>query len=222
MARKPRIDLAGYVYHIMARGNNKRTIYLDERDYLRFQQMLIGVKQKHDLLLYAWALMPNHYHMLLKPTRDGTLSRAMQSLNSGYTAYFNRRHGRCGHLFQGRYKSILVEEESHLLELIRYIHCNPVRARLVENPEDYAYSSYCRYLADSAEGAVEKEEILQLFGARKGTQLKRFRQFVNERRRRNSYEPNRFHKDLPFGDGLIGSEEFRLEIDARIENLKTG
>ncbi len=220
MPRKPRIDLAGYVYHVMARGNNRRKIYLEDRDFLRFGQLLRRMKEKYEILVYVWMLMPNHYHLLVKPTRDGTLSRLMQSLNTGYTGYFNRKYERCGHLFQGRYKSILVERETHFLELIRYIHCNPVRAELVENPQDYTYSSYLDYFTDGHAGMVEKDEVLELFGKRRETQLRRFTEFVNEQRQRSVYDPDRFLRNLLHGDGVIGSKKFEQEVNLRLRELR--
>ena len=128
MARKPRIEFPGAFYHIIVRGNNRQKIFADDEDYKYFLGRLNHYKERFKFVLFAYVLMPNHIHLLLE-TGEVPLSRIMQSLQFTYTQKFNRRHKKVGHLFQGRYKAILCQKESYLLELIRYIVLNPVRAR---------------------------------------------------------------------------------------------
>jgi REP element-mobilizing transposase RayT/phage pi2 protein 07 len=141
MARPLRIEFPGAVYHVTSRGNAKGMIFDDEQDRLKFLDVLGSVIKKHRWLCHAYCLLDNHYHLLIE-TPEGNLSRGMQQLNGIYTQAFNRRHNRPGHLLQGRYKAILVEKDSYLLALCRYIVLNPVAAGMVRTPEDWPWSSY--------------------------------------------------------------------------------
>jgi putative transposase len=138
MPRGPRLDAEGALHHVMVRGIEKRKIFLsrmDREDLLRRFSLILP---KAGARLYAWSLLPNHFHLLLRTGSVG-LSSVMRRILTGYATSFNRRHRRSGHLFQNRYKSILVEEEAYLLELVRYIHLNPLRARLVEDVEGLSF-----------------------------------------------------------------------------------
>ena len=132
-------------------------------------------KEKYSFYLYAFVLMGNHYHLLLETTQPN-LARVMHYINSAYTTYYNLERNKCGHLFQGRYKSILVDKDSYLLELTRYIHLNPVRAKLVTKPEAYKWSSYHGYLKKAGDGYIDKKQV------RKDIPLssEHYRQFVLE------------------------------------------
>ena len=141
MARKPRIEIAGGLYHVISRGNNRRKIFRSHDDYLKFTGLLQQQKSKLPFYLYAYCLMPNHVHLLIE-MQDDPLSRIMQILLTSYSQYYNRRYRKIGHLFQGRYKSILCQTDRYLGELVRYIHLNPVRARIVKRPEDFEYSGH--------------------------------------------------------------------------------
>lgn len=208
MARKPRFDLPDFLYHVTARGNNRRIIFLEEIDYLRYIHLLFKNKQKYRFSLYAFVLMPNHVHLLIRPSRGGRLSKVMQAINTGYTMYFNRKYGRCGHLFQGRYYSLLVEEEAHFLELLRYIHQNPVRAKLVERVKDYHYSSFPYYINEGKQNLIDKEEVLNMFSLRKETGIRRFKTFVEHVKTKGSYDPKKFIRS----QRVLGSEEFEKMI----------
>src|SRR4030042_5793823 len=127
MARPLRIEFPGAVYHVTSRGNARQTIFIDDEDRGGFLDLLSIVVERFNWICHAYCLMGNHYHLLIE-TPDGNLSKGMRELNGIYTQHFNRRHGRVGHVFQGRFKAILVEKDSYLLELCRYIVLNPVRA----------------------------------------------------------------------------------------------
>jgi len=213
LARKPRFDIPYLLYHVTARGNNRELIFWEKNDYLAFIKYLTQAKEKYRFSLYAFCLMPNHTHLLLKTTENGSLSRIMQTLHTAYTMYVNRKYTRCGHLFQGRYKSVLVEEEPHLLELLRYIHQNPVRAGLVKEVTDYPYSSYPLYLKDDISGSddnllIEREEIFSYFGKRPITQQKRFQAFVEKKKKRSAYQPKQLIRNRIF----LGSAEFENRV----------
>lgn len=141
MARPLRIEYAGAFYHITARGNAGQDIFLDDADRRLFLTILAGVVEEYQWVCYAYCCMSNHYHMLIE-TRHPNLSAGMRQLNGVYTQSFNRRHDRTGHILQGRFKSILVKKESHLLELCRYIVLNPVRAGMTPSPDAWQWSSY--------------------------------------------------------------------------------
>jgi putative transposase len=144
MARPWRIEYEGAIYHVISRGNERRAIFLDDRDRDVFLQTLGQMAFRFDLEVYAYVLMNNHYHLLIR-TEKANLSKSMHWFLVTYTSRFNKRHTRNGHLFQGRFKSILVEDEHYLLKLSCYIHRNPLRAKIVRRLVDYPWSSYKVY-----------------------------------------------------------------------------
>jgi len=164
MARPLRINYEGAVYHVTSRGNERKNIVIDDDDRRRFVKVLLDVVDQFGVVLYAWVLMDNHYHLLLE-TPKANLSLAIRHLNGVYTQGFNRYHKRAGHLFQGRFKSILVEKESYLLELCRYVVLNPVKAGMASHPRDWLWGSY-RATAGEEECPkwLEADWILSQFG----------------------------------------------------------
>jgi REP element-mobilizing transposase RayT len=135
MPRQPRLDAPGVLQHVMARGIERREIFKDDKDRKSFLGRLATILEETQTQCYAWALIPNHFHLLLRIGQT-PLSTVMRRLMTGYAVTFNIRHRRSGHLFQNRYKSVICEEDPYLLELIRYIHLNPLRAKLVKNLKD--------------------------------------------------------------------------------------
>jgi len=144
MARPWRIQFPDAIYHVTARGNNRQAIFLLDSDRHDFLLLLARASDRFGLQLFAFCLMTNHYHLFLR-TPDANLAASLQWLNATYTARFHRRHRRNGHLFQGRYKSVLVTDEAHWFHLSMYLHLNPIRARLVDDPADYQWSSFRDY-----------------------------------------------------------------------------
>src|SRR5438128_641367 len=145
MPRKPRIEIGGGLYHVITRGNNRRTIFRSQADYLRFAAILAAQKTKLPFYLYGYCLMPNHVHLLIEMQHD-PLSRIMQRVLTTYSQFHNRKYKKVGHLFQGRYKSILCQSDRYLAELVRYIHLNPVRAKMVRRPEKLKLGSGLRFV----------------------------------------------------------------------------
>ncbi len=180
MARPLRICVPGGVYHVIARGNARALIYQDDADRFRFLHALARVVDRFGWLCHAYCLMGNHYHLVVE-TPSPNLPTGVQQLNGPYAQGFNWRHGRCGHVFQARYRSILVERDSHLLALCRYVVLNPVRAGLCPDPGDYFWSSY-RATAGrvSAERFLVTDWILGNFAATKDAAQERYRTFVAE------------------------------------------
>jgi putative transposase len=178
MARRPRIEYPGALYHVIARGNQRQRIFVDDSDRRHYLGLLLALKKTCSFHLYAYVLMHNHVHLLME-TEKIPLSRIMQRLTGGYTQYFNRRHGLSGHLFQGRYKAILCAKDSYLLELSRYIHLNPVRVKAVRDPAKYRWSSYNTYLGGKTQGEfVDVEPVLAYFSKNDGRN--EYRKFVLE------------------------------------------
>lgn len=174
MARPYRLQGEGIFYHITSRGNRKKRIFNDINDYNKFLEYTKQAKEKYNFYLYAYCLMSNHYHFLLETTR-ANLSQIMHYLNGSYTMYYNIKRQGHGHVFQGRYKSIVVDKDSYFQELSRYIHLNPVRAKIAKAPEEYKWSSYSGYLGKS-DDVIDKEQIKQYLTINK-TQ---YREFVLE------------------------------------------
>ncbi|MFQ6084578.1 MAG: transposase, partial [Candidatus Aminicenantia bacterium] len=191
MARPLRIEYEGAFYHITARGNEKRVIFHDREDREKFFSYLEETESRYGSLIHMYCLMDNHYHLLIE-TPLGNISRVMQYINSSYTTYFNSKYRRIGHLFQGRYKSILVEKDAYASELSRYIHLNPVRGGLVERPEDYKWSSYRYYIGRGKQPKFLKVEmILSDFGRDKRKAKRRYKEYVEEGLKRQIENPLR-------------------------------
>ena len=182
MPRKARIDAPGALHHIIVRGIERRKIFEDNADRQRFIQRLGDILSESQTPCYAWALIPNHFHLLLK-TGHTPIATLMRRLLTGYAVTFNHRHRRRGHLFQNRYKSILCQEENYLLELVRYIHLNPLRAKQVSNLkklERYPYSGHSVLLGHHRNDWQTVNETLKLFGKKVSAARRRYRDFVKK------------------------------------------
>jgi REP element-mobilizing transposase RayT len=182
MPRKSRIDAPGALHHIICRGIERRAIFEDDDDRDRLVARLATVLGETDTHCYAWALLPNHFHLLI---RSGSMPVAgiMRRLLTGYAVNFNLRHRRSGHLFQNRYKSILCQTEPYLLELVRYIHLNPIRAGVVSDMKSldgYPYSGHSRLMGKIKRGFQDTEKVLALFGPTRRTARRRYRDFVTK------------------------------------------
>jgi len=165
MARRLRVFAPGLLYHIIARGNRRQPTFLTDLDYQVYLTQLATYQKRYGIVLYAYCLMSNHVHLLLQ-TSEAPLAKFMQGLQQSYTQRFNRVHGTVGHLFQGRYRAIVCERDEYLTTLIRYIHLNPVRARLVDDPDLYPYSGHRAYLAGDRTGPIDPSLILGMLGGR--------------------------------------------------------
>lgn len=207
MPRPLRIRTPDLVRHVFARGNGKMTIFLDDGDYRQFVYLLGQVTQDAHIHCWNYCLMPNHFHATLQPTRPN-LSEALRRLNGVYGLWWNKKHGRVGHVFQGRFKDQIVEQEAYALTLSRYVVKNPVRARLVKHAEDWAWSSY-RATAGNG-GAPDFLQVgmtLELFGGG-DTQSKRDRFIKFVTASEESAAVDRFRS----GERIVGSKQFRDRI----------
>ena len=178
MARPLRIEYPGALYHLTARGNARTPIFLDDEDKSLFLTILGDLVERYNWYCHGYCLMDNHYHLLIE-TPDANLSAGMRQLGGIYTQRFNRRHNRVGHLFQGRYNSILIEKETYLLELCRYIVLNPVRARMVASPGYYPWSSYTATAGSTSKPQfLHTNWILAQFDNNHKTAQRKYREFV--------------------------------------------
>lgn len=177
MSRKPRIEFPGAFYHVLARGNNKQKIFNDRQDYCVYVERLKRYQERYKFALYAYVLMVNHIHLLIE-TGMTPLSKIMQGIQQSYTAYFHKKNNSVGHVFQSRYKAILCQRDVYLLELVRYIHLNPVRAALVNIPEDYPWSSHQVYIGRMHQSFVEKGFVFNMFDEDEFEGEKLYRQFI--------------------------------------------
>lgn len=200
MPRRARIDAPGALHHIIVRGIERRKIFLDDTDREDFIDRLGKIIDDTKTKCFAWALIPNHFHLLLR-TGETEISRVMQRLLTGYAVSFNRRHRRHGHLFQNRYKSILCQEDAYLLELVRYIHLNPLRANIVDNLkalEKYPYCGHSVFFKKGYRPWQDTDYVLNLFQSNISGARKRYREFVAK-------GVDQGHRDDLMGGGLIRS-----------------
>jgi len=216
MARPLRIEFEGAFYHITARGNERRAIFKSEGDYSRFLKLLERVHDRYSVLIHAYVLMTNHYHLLIE-TPHGNLISTLHDLNTAYTNYFNRKYKRVGHLFQGRYRNIIVDKDSYLLELSRYVHLNPVRAGIVQFSEEYPWSSYRAYLSSKTSPSwLCTEEVLAQLDENKDKARRKYRQFVKEGLKGETENP---FKAMIAGM-VIGGEKFLEKIKVCFQKIK--
>lgn len=179
MGRKPRIDIAGYCYHITARGNYRQNIFLEDKDKKLYLNLLAHYRDELGFTIYAFCLMNNHVHLLIKRTDRASLAEIVKSINGRYSKEFNKRRKKQGHLFQGRFYSVIVENEIYLLEATRYIHLNPARAGIIGKAEDYVWSSLRTYLGIDNFPFVDKS-YLKYFGKRPSTMVEKYRIYLDE------------------------------------------
>jgi REP element-mobilizing transposase RayT len=213
MARPLRIEYPGAVYHITTRGNARQEIFLDDVDEETFLQALSQAVERFGWLCHAHCLMPNHYHLLIE-TPKPNLSQGMRQLNGVYTQAFNRHHGRVGHLFQGRFKAVLVEKESYLLELARYVVLNPVRAGGVRTAKDWPWSSYRATAGLSPiPSFLTTDWILAQFARSREKAQREYRRFVSTGKGARLWEELR-------GQIYLGSEGFIQALPKKAEELK--
>lgn len=212
MARPLRIEYPGAFYHVTSRGNEQKDIFKTQLDRKKFLSYLESSVMRYGAVIHVWCLMSNHYHLLME-TPSGNLSQIMRHINGAYTTYFNIKRKRAGHLFQGRYKSILVEADSYAVELSRYIHLNPVRAGMAANLEGYQWSSYRSYIGLSEVPDWQKTDFIFGYfggGTSEGTKQK-YRRFVEEVLGKEYVSP----LTATIASTILGSEEFVREVSKK-------
>ncbi|HXM78224.1 MAG TPA: transposase [Thermoanaerobaculia bacterium] len=209
MARPGRLEFSGAVYHVIARGNEGRPVFRDDDDREEYLSRIANYRERFGFRFLAYCLMTNHVHLAIR-TGSTPLSRIMACLHSSYTQWFNRRHGRVGHLFQGRYKAFLVQEDRYFVALVRYVHLNPVQARVVDHASEYAWSSDRFFRTGYAPGWFDLDRALPSFGPTPRAAVRRYIGLIDGHPVQPTYE------DLPAIDQLVkGDELFALaQFDA--------
>jgi len=216
MSRPIRIEFPGAYYHVMNRGRRSEEIFYDMADYITFLELLIKAINLWNVNIISYTLMPNHYHLLIH-TPSGNLSRFMRHVNGVYTQRFNKNHETEGQLFKGRYKSILVERDSYLLQLVKYIHKNSVRAKLVSDINEFRWCSHHAYLSDKIRWRwVRKEFVLSMLAETKNRQKKEYLKFINEVDRDEIFKV--FNKSK--WPTVLGSEKFKTHLKEKFSKQK--
>jgi putative transposase len=205
MARPPRLQAPGTLHHVIARGNERREVFRDDADREDYLERIARYRERFGFRLYAYCLMPNHIHLAVEqgPT---SLSAFMHALQSSYTQYFNRRHGRVGHLFQGRYKSFLVDCDRYFLALVRYIHENPVKAGIVPEARAYPWSSDRFFRRGTGAPWFDLERAFAILGPNRQEGMRRYRELMDGCESASAYEGL-----IAFGRSVKGDEEFARE-----------
>jgi REP-associated tyrosine transposase len=226
MARRPRLFAPGVLYHVIVRGNQRQKTFTSDSDYQAYLERLAKYRRQFGYTIYAYCLMSNHVHLLVQSSAT-PLAKFMQGLQQSFTQYFNRRHKKSGHLFEGRYKAIVCQEDPYLLELIRYIHLNPVRAGIVNAAEKYEYSGHHAYVRSKATEIIEPARVLRMLGGSRG-----YQKFVQEglkdghKEEYYAVEDQRFLGDEEFTESLRSEEDDerpkprrKADIDATARKL---
>jgi putative transposase len=214
MARLPRLTLAGYPHHIIQRGNNKQAIFVDAADREKLLSLLQDAAARFKVAVHSYVLMGNHFHLLATPETADGIPQAMQSVGRSYVRYFNDRHGRSGTLWEGRYKSTLVQTEKYLLTCMIYIELNPVRAGLVEDPGQYPWSSYGHYAGVRADKLVQPHPIFWELG---NTPFARELGYVDLVRGGLTDEQQRVITESTVRGWALGDEAYATALQSRTE-----
>lgn len=201
MPRAPRPTCPGLIFHVFNRGNGRQSVFSDREDYLAFLAALGDLKSRRPFRLYGYCLMPNHVHLLIQPV-DTTISRILQSLLTSHSIRYHRRRGTCGHVWQGRFKSPVIQGDSHLLRVLRYIEANPVRAGLVRLPEEYVWSSYAVHAFGKHDPLVDSLGEYEELGDSPRARQEAWRRYMGEEATRDELTAIRRSatSGLPYGD----------------------
>lgn len=229
MPRQKRVLSPTQVYHVMVRGNSGRDIFLDNDDRKRLLRIIFNKKRESQFILYAYCLMDNHYHLVLKEC-DDNISHIMKRINTTYVVYFNKKYQINGHLFQGRFKSEIVENDTYLLALIRYVHNNPLEAGLVLSLGDYQWSSYLSYI-DSQNKIVNNDDILEIFSEDLAQARYQFIDFSQKKEEKYSFleykehnsekkEINTYSKYKKFRDQFLKRNKLNLDLISEKRNKR--
>jgi len=178
MARRPRFSLPDIPLHVVQRGNNRQPCFLSESDFAAYAHWLKECAGKHDVAIHAWVFMTNHVHLLVTPKTADGVSKMMQALGRYYVRYFNHRHQRTGSLWEGRFRSCVIDTEGYFMTCQRYIEMNPVRAGMVGSPEEYRWSSYCAHGMGAAVGMWSPHYLYQQLGSTPAARIEAYRELV--------------------------------------------
>ncbi|MCF6463142.1 transposase [Clostridium sp. Cult1] len=214
MGRKPRIQYYGAIYHIIQRGNNRGLVFKEEKDKLYLLELLNESRDIYDFKIFAYVIMDNYYHLLMR-TFNISISRIMHNINSKYAKYYNLKMGRRGPVFKGRYTSVLIQDESYLLELVRYIHNNPVAANICNSIEEYKWSSDIFYRMNIG-NIVDIDVLLDTLSLDRKESLTKYVELMDQEI--SNYENL---KNFYEGNGIIGSQAFIRSFEKTKKDERT-
>ncbi|MCK4743169.1 MAG: transposase [Sulfuriflexus sp.] len=217
MARLKRICLPGIPQHIIQRGNNRQVCFIDDNDFAAYAHWLDKYAKQHKVAIHAWVFMTNHVHLLVTPNTNEGISKVMQALGRDYVRYFNNKHGRTGTLWEGRFKSCVIDRENYLFTCQQYIEMNPVRAGMVENPEDYIWSSYGSSALGRKTALWMPHPIYNLLGNSTTERTNNYRAMFKQKLAANTLSAIR----TALNQGMVlGSNDFKQKI-ARLSGRRT-
>lgn len=220
MTRPLRLEFPGALYHVTSRGNRRSLIYRDDADRTAWLEVLAVVCDRHHCIVHSFCMMSNHFHLMIE-TVEPNLSQAMRQLNGVYSQHFNQRHHTVGHLFQGRYKAILVQKESYLLELSRYIVLNPLRAGMVESIHAWPWSSYQYFVSDRLPPSwLERDWILSQFGNSRTQAIEAYNDFVMAGVGKASPLVETRHQVLLGDDDFVGEHQELQQSESLVETAR--
>lgn len=212
MPRAPRISLEGLVYHIINRGNNRQAVFKEEEDFDTYLKTVSRFKQKYSFKLYGYCLMNNHTHLIIEPTKSNTLSKIIQSITLSHIRLYHAKYKSSGHLWQGRFKNPIIQTDEYLLQCLKYIELNPVRAHIVSRPQDYRWSSYAFHAFSKDEyRLLDKDPAYLSLAATDKSRQEAYQNFMAFKQDESFVE--RIRKSIA-GDSILGSDSF---IDSLIE-----
>ena len=211
MPRTARIAPQENIYHILTRGNNRKVIFKDESDYTRYIEILKHYKEKYQFLLYHYALMGNHVHLVVETTaKGGRLAEIMKGINLSYAQYYKKKYKHTGHFWQDRYKSIIISNDEYLLACGSYVELNPVRAGIAKDPKDYRWSSYLVYAYGQKDSVTDVHGIYQALAGDESKRKKKYREFVRGMMATKKALRGEMEKKQ-----IYGSEKFAKELHTR-------
>ncbi|NOZ19626.1 MAG: transposase [Planctomycetes bacterium] len=180
MARGYRISFAGGVFHVTTRGNNRETVFLEDADFEHYRALLRRYRNKFHFRLFSYALMSNHVHLLIETSEDGSISKIMHAINTAYAMYFNSKYDHVGHVWQGRFHSAVVDSDHYLMEVMRYMDLNPVRAEISKRPDEYEWTSYRRHARGDDDDLITPHDMYENLGKQNRKRQRVYREFVEE------------------------------------------
>ena len=213
MPRTARIAPREYVYHILTRGNNRQDIFKDEKDYKKYIEILQRYKERYKFKIYHYVLMRNHVHLVVEPTESGgTLAEIMKGINLSYAQYYKFRYKHIGHFWQDRYKSIIISKDDYLLACGSYVELNSVRAKIVEDPKDYKWSSYNAYAYGKRDALIDEHPIYKELSKSEADRRKKYREFIRGMLRDKDAMNGEMNRRM-----IYGSEEFIDKVTKEYE-----
>ena len=215
MPRMARLLIDGGTYHVLSRGNNGQAVFHEEADHQRYLRLLLGYAQTHGLTIYHFALMPNHVHLVLQVSRAPELSKAMSGLNLAYALFYRRRYQYRGHLWQDRFKSLLIDRDSYLLECGRYVELNPVRAGLARDPREYSWTSYRVYAEGADNPLIAANPLYLAMGGTAKERQAQYQEFVHDGIRRGLAAPLTRYQFMAGTSAAMRDFELQFGVPAR-------